>query len=226
MQYRITLTGGVPKRQEFQGTTLVLLETGAAPAVDISVEVQGFGVEDLRGVKAGLRLRAPAGGFTSAVFTSAVDCVIEVVVSKADISVNYTEGATVNANIVGTVPVSVTGQPIAVVPDRGAPGNPVNVVGITYTDAPATAIVDRAAVACGPVAVALLAADPARKRARFANIGTDPVTMGTTGHTWAKRVIVLEAGDVWIESDAANLAWVGITDAGGAASVTVQEVKA
>lgn len=225
MQYRITLTGGVPKRQEFQGTTLVLLDIGAAVSIDMNVEVQGFGVEELRGVKSGLRLRAPAAGFTSAVFTSAVNCTIEVVVSRADISVNYTEGSTVNANIMGTVPVSAP-APIAVIPDRGAPGNPVNVVGITYSDAPATSITDRAPVACGPVAVSLLAADPARKRARFANLGTDPVTLGTTGHTWANRVIVLEAGDVWIESDAANLAWVGITDAGGAASVTVQEVKA
>lgn len=217
MQYRISLTAGVPKRQEFQGTTLVLLSLGAALSVDMNVEVQGFGVEELRGVKNGLRLRAPGAGFTSAVFTAPVDCVLEVVVSRADISVNYTEGASVNANIIGTVPVSN---------DRGAPGNPVNVVGITYADAPATAIVDRAAVACGPVATVLLAADPTRKRARFANIGASAVTLGTTGHTWAKRVIVLEAGDVWIEDDAANLEWIGITDAGGAASVTVQEVKA
>jgi hypothetical protein len=37
---------------------------------------------------------------------------------------------------------------------------------------------------------------------------------------------VLEAGDLWIEESAANLAWFGITDAGGAASVTVQQVLA
>jgi hypothetical protein len=225
MQNRITLSAGVPKRQEFQGTTMVLLDIGAAMAVDMTVEVQSFGVEELRGVKSGLRLRAPGAGFTGAVFTSATDTTLEVVVSRADISVNYTEGSTVNANILGTVPVSAP-APLAVIPDRGGPGNPVNVVGISYTDAPATAIVDRAPVACGPVAAVLLTASATRKRARFANIGTDPVTLGTTGHTWAKRVIVLEAGDVWVESDAANLAWTAITDAATNASVTAQEVNA
>lgn len=205
---------------------MVLLDLGGAPTVDVKVEVQGFGVEDLRGVKTGLRLRAPSGaGFTGALFKAPIDCTIDVVVTRADLSINYTEGATVNAQIVGTVPVSAP-APLAVIPDRGAPGNPVNVVGISYTDAPATAIVDRAAVACGPVAVSLLAASAARKRARFTNLGPDPVTLGTTGHTWAKRCIVLEVGDTWIESDAANLAWVGITNAATAASVTVQEVNA
>lgn len=217
MQYRITLPAGVEIRQEFTGTTLVLLDIGAATSLDLNIEVQGFGVEELRGVKGGLRVRAPAQGFTGARFLSAVATTIEEVVSRADISVNYTEGATVNANILGTVPVSN---------DRGAPGNPVNVVGITYSDAPATAIVDRAPVAVTSAGASILAASAGRKRARFANLGPDPVTLGTTGHTWAKRVIVLEAGDVWVESDAANLAWTAITDAATTASVTAQEVNA
>lgn len=241
MQYQINLKANIKKRQEFTGAVLVLLDTGAAEAIDITVEVAGFGVEELRGVKRGLKIRSP--GFTGATLLATVDCTVEVVVSTADISVNYQEGSTVNAqivgtvpvsvtgqpvstSIVGTVPVSVTGQPIAVVPDRGAPGTPVHVVGITYSDAPATAIIDKAATAVTDTGAALLAASATRKRARFANLGPDPVTLGTTGHTWAKRCIVLEIGDVWTEADAANLAWMGITDAGKTASVTVQEVNA
>ena len=226
MQYRITLPAGQEVRQEFQGTTLVLLDIGAAVAIDVNIEVQGFGVEEMRGVKGGLRVRAPAQGFTGARFLSAVATTIEVVVSRADISVNYTEGATVQANIIGTVPISVTGQPLAVSIDRGTPAAPVHVVGLTYSDAPATAIIDRAAVAVTDTGASILAASASRKRARFANLGPDPVTLGTTGHTWAKRVIVLEAGDVWIEDDAANLDWTAITDAANTASVTAQEVNA
>jgi len=216
MQYTINLPAGVEVRQEFNGTTLVLLDLGAAPSIDIEIEVAGYGVETLRGVKRGLRVTGPA--FTGARFRAPVDCTIEVVASAAAISVNYTEGATVQAQIIG--------QPVAVVPDRGAPGSPVYVSGITYTDAPATAIVDRAAVAVTSAGASILAAAAGRKRARFCNLGPDPVTLGTTGHTWAKRCIVLEAGDVWIESDAANLAWMAITDATKTASVTAQEVNA
>ena len=224
MQYQINLKANIKKRQEFTGAVLVLLDTGAAEAIDITVEVAGFGVEELRGVKRGLKIRSP--GFTGAVLLSPVDCTVEVVVSTADISVNYQEGSTVNAQIVGTVPVSVTGQPINVVPDRGAPGTPVYVSGITYSDAPATAIIDNAATAVTDTGAALLAASATRKRARFANLGPDPVTLGTTGHTWAKRCIVLDIGDVWIEADASTMPWMAITDAGKTASVTVQEVMA
>lgn len=215
MQYRITLAAGVKKRQEFNGTTLVLLSTGAATELDMQVEVTGYAVEDLRGVKTGLRLRGP--GFSGASFTSSVDCVIEVIVSAADISINYTEGATVNAQIIGTVPVSN---------DRGSLGNPINVVGITYADAPAVTLQDNAAVAVTDAGAALVAANANRRGLRFTNIGTDPVTIGFTGITWAKRCIVLHNGDTWIEDRAANMAWAADCDTGTTASVTVQEVIA
>lgn len=216
MQYTINLKAGEPTRQALRGTTLVLLDLGAAPSVDLGIEVEGFGVEELRGVKRGLRVTGPM--FTSCLFTAPVDCTLEVIASAAAISVNYTEGATVNANI--------TNAPLAVVNDRGSPGAPVYVSGVTYSDAPATAIVDRAAVAVTDTGASILTASASRKKARFCNLGPDPVTLGTTGHTWAKRCIVLEVGDVWIEEHAANLAWFAITNTATAASVTAQEVNA
>ena len=215
MQYRITLQAGITKRQEFTGTTLVLLDTGAATSIDMAVELQGYAVEEMRGVKAGLKMQTP--GFTGCKFTSAVNCTIEVIVSAANISVNYTEGATVSANILGTVPVSN---------DRGAPGVPVYVSGITYTDAPAVTLVDNAAVAVTSAGAALVAANANRRGLRFTNIGADPVTIGFTGITWAKRCIVLSAGDSWVEERAANLAWAAICDNAKTASVTAQEVLA
>lgn len=237
MQYRVNLKAGVETRQELQGMVFVLLDTGAAPAIDLKIELFGITVEELRGVKKGLRVRAPAGvAFSSVTLRAAVDCTVEMFASVADLSINYQDGATVNANINGTVPVAITGQPLQteivgqplqVVNDRGAPAAPVHVVGLTYSDAPATAIIDNAPAAVTHVAILLLAVDIARKRARFTNLGPDPVTLGTTGHTWAKRCIVLAEGDTWIESDGANLAWVAITEANGnTASVTAQEVKA
>ena len=220
MQYRITLQAGIKKRQEFAGTTLVLLDTGVASELDMALEVVGFSTEEFRGIKRGLRVRGP--GFSGASFTSSVDCTIEVHVSIADISVNYTEGAnvnvagTVNANIVGTVPVSN---------DRGTIGAPIYVSGMTYADAPAVTLVDNAAVAVTSAGAALVAANAVRKSVRFTNIGTDPVAIGFTGITWAKRCLILNSGDTWLEDRAANLAWAAICDVAKTASVTVQEVR-
>jgi hypothetical protein len=232
MQYRITLEAGIPKRQIMAGKTLVLLDTGVALELDMSIEtLGGYAGEELRSVKRGLKFQAD--GITGAKFTASVDCVIEVVVSMANISVNYQENSTVNANILGTVPISVAATlpvsvalPLAVVPDRGAPANPVYVSGITYADAPAITLQDNAAVAVAAAAVALVAANPARRGLRFTNIGVDPVALGFTGITWANRCLILNAGDTWIEDRAANLAWAGICDADKNASVTVQEVMA
>jgi hypothetical protein len=205
----------------------VLLDLGAAANLDLKIEIAGFTIEELRSVRKGLRLRAQEGAeFSCVLLTAPVDCRVELYASVADLQINYQDGATVNANIIGTVPVAVANQPLQVIPDRGAPGAPMHVVGLTYEDAPATALVDLAPVAVTDTGAAILAAAIDRKRARFTNLGPDPVTLGTTGHTWAKRCIVLGEGDTWIESDAANLAWVAITDTGGAASVTAQEVKA
>lgn len=214
MQYTLNLTAGVPQRQEFQGTTLVLLDLGAAATIDMSVEVAGYTVEDLRSVKKGLRMRSP--GFTGAVFTSAVNATIQVIVSVADISVNYVDGAAVDSNITNAV--------LNVSNDYGSPANPINAVGITYADAPAVTLQDNAAIAVTDAGVALVAANANRRGLRFTNIGTDPVAIGFTGITWAKRCIVIQPGDTWVEDRAANLAWAADCDTGKTASVTVQEV--
>lgn len=217
MQYNITLLAGVEQRQEFQGTVLLLVDTGAASAIDLKVELEGnLPVEELRDMKRGLRLRTP--GFKSARFLSSIDTTIVVVVTRADIAINFSDGN----NVVATI----ADLPLPVSNDRGALGNPVYVSGITYTDAPATAVNNLAAVAVTSAGAVLLAADANRKAARFLNLGPDPVAIGGAGITWAARAIVLQAGDVWIEERGANVAWSAITDAGTTASVTRQEVMA
>lgn len=215
MQYTITLAAGVEQRQEFNGTTLVILSTGVAPSIDMKVELAGYAVEEMRGIKQGLKMQTQ--GFTGAKFLASVNCTIEVIVSSANISVNYQDGSTVNANIIGTVPVSN---------DLGSLATPLHVVGVTYTDAPAVTLQDNAAIAVTDAGAALVAANANRRGLRFTNIGTDPVTIGFTGITWAKRCIVLNNGDTWIEDRAANLAWAADCDTGTTASVTVQEVIA
>lgn len=225
MQYRITLKAGIPKRQEMAGQTLVLLDMGAALELDLSIHVGGYAGEELRGVKRGLKFQAP--GITGATFTATVDCTIEVVVSSANISVNYQENSTVNANILGlpVVHLDPAQLPLAVVPDRGGPASPVYTVGTTIADLLAVTLQDNAAVAVTSAGAPLVAANASRRSLRFTNLGPDPVALGFTGITWAKRCIVLNSGDSYIEDRAANLAWAAVCDATKTASVTVQEVR-
>lgn len=214
MQVRINIKAGVPVRQEFTGKNLMLLDTGAADAVDLLIEVSGFGQESLRGMRRGLKLRTP--GFTGVTISADVDTTVEIVATVADIDINTIEDAVVRARIID--------QPVAVVPDRGAPGNPAYVVGLTQQDAPASAIVDRGPVAVGDVAVEIAAASAVRREVRVRNLGPAPVAIGSPGVTWARRAVVLEGEDLWIESRAANLRLMAVCPAGGAAEVNVQEV--
>lgn len=215
MQYTINIPANQEIRAQISGRTLALLSTGAAASVDIKIEITGFAVEELRGQKRGFKVRTP--GFDGVRLFSTVATTIEVFTSVADIELSL-EGQTVSANITNT--------PLAVVPDRGAPGNPVYVSGVTYTDAPATSMLNTGPVAVAAVAVSVMAANAARKAARFTNVGTDAVALGAMGITWAKRCIVLEPGDVWSEDSAAKLQWFAICDAAKTASVNVQEVMA
>lgn len=224
----ITLKAGVPKRQNFGAARfLTLSDLGAAASVDVEVEANGFSRESVRGMRARDRLALMEGAFDGVTFTAAVDCTVEVFASMLDLRLNNADGAAVNAQIVGTVPVSVLSpDPLPVQNEQGdAPGNPLYVAGVLAEDAPANTITDRAAVAAGPAAAVLLAADATRLEFVAYNIGPNPVAIGMAGITWAKRAIVINAGDTWIERRGAHKAWEMITDAGMAGSVTVQERK-
>ena len=223
MQYTINLQAGVKLRQGSMGKTLAILSTGAAASLDVDIDLQGFAAESLRGLKRGATIKTP--GFSGASFTASVNCTIEVIFSDAQIEISGQDGASVNATIVGTVPVSAA-APLAVINDRGTAGTPVYVSGITYSDAPAVTLQDNAAVTVAAVAAVLVAANAARRGLRFTNIGTDPVAIGAAGITWAKRCLILASGDSWVEERAANLAWFGICDTAKTASITVQEVLA
>ncbi len=100
-----------------------------------------------------------------------------------------------------------------------ATGEPVMPVAI------AASAQDNAAVAVGDTATALLEANPSNIGLRLLNIGTDPAAIGQAGITWTKRVIVLDPGSLWIETEAPNLAWFAVCDAGQSASITSQELR-
>jgi hypothetical protein len=223
MQIKVPLKAGQNTRVSLGCKSLLLASTGVASSVDVTIEFRGNqqpeSMGDLvRGFK--IRLLDPLELMETIVLVAPVDCVVTLLTSNQNIDFNFSDGLKVTATI------DPSQLPLATANDKGAPGNPVYVSGITYSDAPATALVDNAPVSVTATGAAVLAALGTRKSIRFANLGPDPVAIGFTGITWAKRAIVLNAGDVWLEDRAANLAWAAITDTAKTASLTAQEVRA
>ena len=199
MQYQITLQAGIKKRQEFTGSTLVLVDLGAAPSIDMNVEIAGFAVEELRSVKRGLKINA--SGFTGASFSSPVDTTIQVIASQADLSINYQDGSKVDANI--------SSQAIELV----------------VKDADANVCVNRSSVAVTDASGLMIEANPLRKSLRICNLGANPIAIGGAGISWANRCIVIFSGDTFFEDRAPHLAWFAVSEAGKASTVAMQELN-
>ena len=218
MQTTIYTTAGIWSRLQTQGRLFRILSTGAVASVELQLEIPNQNNEELSAVGRGFKAKLESGHFSAVLVRTATDAAIEIVVSDNDIDFNFAEGASVQATIIGPDPLPVQNA-------QGADaGNPIYTTNVAAADIPAAAAPDNAAVACSAVLAAILAANVDRRAIYFFNAGPDAVTLGAAGHTWAKRCIVLEAGDAWIEDQAANLAWYGITDAGDAASVTTKTV--
>lgn len=216
MQQTVNLKAGQLARVQMAGVYAALVITGAAAVVAVALRAGNGTIDELRTVGRSITVRSELP-FDAVELRANVDTVVELVVTNGRVTVDTLDGSTVNVT---------ASTPLLVSNDRGSPGNLLHVTGVSVTDAPATGLSNGAAVACGPAAVVVKAANVNARAARFCNLGPDPVALGGAGITWAARCIVLYAGDVWLEDRAANLAWSAITDAGKTASVTVQEVTA
>lgn len=219
MRTQIPLTAGVPQTQWFNGRGIAIMGiTGASDVGLTLLKASQTDTEAYGKVGKNFSLFFPDSGFVGAEFTASADCVVDVIVSQARVETLDGQNLTVSIN-----PAS---EPVPVATTRGdGAGNPLYVSGTVLGDTPAASGVDNAGVAAGPAAADLMAADATRLEAVIYNQGPDPVAIGMAGITWAKRSIVLDVGDVWIESRLAAMHWQAITDAGKAATVTVQERK-
>lgn len=209
MRYALNLTANVPLRQPFRGRCVALMSIGVASEVNLTLFGASQQDQEVFGdVGANFSVYSPDYAFSGAEIVSDVDTTVEILVTPYRVE-------------------TLDGANLTVTTTRGgAPGTPLYVSGLTLDQTPAGSIVDDAAVAVTDVGAALVAADATRLEVRFANIGASPCALGTVGITWAKRVIVLQPGDVWIETKAAALAWRGITDTGLTASITMQRLMA
>ena len=220
MQFTVNLPAGQWVQQQTAGRFFMLVEDGGQP-IQVRCVLPLATDEEVSTARKGFMVAF--GGLTQfkrVELKAAVACTVSIVISENDVDFNFFEGANVNATITNPIPVPVSN-------DRGGPALPIYVSGLTYSDAPATSVTNAAPVAVTAVSTAVLAANVNRKALRFCNLGPDPVALGGPGAlTWAKRCIVLDVGDVWVEERGANVAWSAICDAAKTASVTVQEVLA
>lgn len=217
MQYQVTLKAGEDWRvQQTAGKQFALLGTGVAEFVGVRLRRNAETLEEIRTAKRGFRARMDDGRFTHVELKSSVDCTIDISITEAGIDFDFTEGATVKAVI--------QGLPLPVATTRGdTPGNVLYVSGVSINDTPAAAMAAQAPVTATTAGVALVGANANRRELRMFNIGPNAVAIGPTGQTWANRAIVLEVGDMWIETKSANLEWACVTGT-GTASVGVQAV--
>ena len=218
MQFRFNLVAGIPQNQETAGRMFVLESTGAAPTLAVTLYNGSEEIETIDAAQRGFSARLLEGSFTRVRLLSTVDTSASIIISKQNLALDFVSGSNVNAIIAGL--------PLPVSNDRGSPGNLMYVSGVTIDDAPAVAVADAAAVAVGAFVTAIAAANANRRELRLSNIGADAVAIGGGSIAWANRVVVLNPGDVWVETRGANLAWSGVCDTGKTASVTAQEVTA
>lgn len=219
MQTTINTVAGIWTRVHTPGR-LILIESMSVASCELRIVIPGRNDEQLGAVERGFKARMTVGEFSEILVKTTVDASVGVIISDNDIDLNFGEGATVTASISGPLPLPVSN-------DRGStPLVPVYTTGVASS--PATSSVDNAAVACSSVLAVLLAADGTRRQVTFTNLGPDPVAIGTPTLTWAKRAIVLNANDSWVEETTGgpNLAWSAICDAGKTASVTTKTVIA
>ena len=217
MQLSFVLNANESQTKAAAGRYLAIASTGNAASVAVQLRRGTQVVHEVRTAARGWVIGVP-DGFDAVQLLATSAASVEVIASDERVTVDNVSGSTINVTALTPLPVSN---------DRGAPGTPVYVSGLTYSDAPATTVNDIGPTAATAAATPIVAANAARKALRITNIDTaNAVAIGSTGITWAKRCIVLNPGATWVEERGANLAWSAICAAGTTATITAQEVMA
>lgn len=172
----------------------------------------------------------PANGFTGVDMLATVDTNVTFIISDGDVDLHMSSLGVQITNTSGNpVPVSLVAEPGAPVPVT-VQGS-VNVTGATLTATDVGIVPAGVAIAeAGSTVVGIggtahvLAAAAGRKRAIFYNAGNGKIALGgAAGLTFATAAIILQPGDAWKETDAPQLDWYAISDAGS--TVNIQTVN-
>lgn len=183
----------------------------ASGAVDMIVRQRGSEIFRALGANKGLKVR-PVMGFD-------------------EVEVQNNGGAAVALELYVTsadVDVQIDRAPLTDTQLRASPVN-VNAVGATLTASNvtiglcATAADSTAALASNGAVTNFCAANTARRILRVKNIGSADVALTSNGVTaFANAVIVLQPGELWVESEAPGAAWYARTDGTAASAIAYQ----
>lgn len=202
----LTLVAGQDKQDTEGGTTLVVEFVSALGTLKLTwLDMEGNRAGTITNVQAGKKY-SPGFEFSGYSLRSGVDADIRLLVGYGDADVGQVVNVTIaEATIIndGSDPVPVEGSVELILADT---------------------ITDNAAVAVTDALTAVLAAGAARRSVRLLNQGANDVAIGGAGLTWAKRTIVLEPGDMWVEDCAPGAVIKAICNTALTATLGVQVI--
>lgn len=205
---KLTLSAGMPQPVHVAGTVLVIqsADQGSTLSVDFS---QGGAVNaTVLNLGAGAKI-APKGGFSGVTVTSPVDANVSLIITSGDIDIQLTAiGSIITNTNANPVPVAIVSEPGAPFQVQAVPA------GVAATDV--------APVAIPNAGTQLVAASAGRKSLRVRNVGPGQLAITAAAATsFANAAIILAVGDVWIETDAPQAKWYGVSDTNATAAVQV-----
>jgi hypothetical protein len=201
-RYSVPLLANQPQRLPYAGHVMQFVGTGVATTVSVQIESGGNrqAIEDLGPLPSKFKVTVP-DGFKALSLTSVVDAIVDILVTDLDLTINSA------SSVVATI--DSTQLPLATRPSIAQVATDNVSLGLTAN-----------------VLASIVTANSLRKTLIVNNQGPAPITLGGGGQTWAKRAIVLLAGDTWIEQDCANLAFFAVNDGSGLSTVGFREVLA
>lgn len=225
--YKQLFKAGVATSLAYRGSTFLIQSSDQGNSVEVDFTQNGAIAYRVKDVGSGFKAR-PVLGFDGVIVTATVDTNLEFIVTDGDIDLQVTQtSVSVTNSSANPVPVSLVSEPGAPVQVAAPVGQEVNVKvqgtvnvsGATLTATnvgivpSSTGASDIAPVAVGNTGTALVAASAGRKSLRVRNAG--PGQLGITaaaGTTFANAAVVLQVGDMWVETDAPQAAWYGVSD--------------
>jgi hypothetical protein len=228
-------------------TDVILSAAGRVFLID---EIDGTASVDVTLLDGGGASRHPMPGrkvlfkcvteFSGMILRAATDCTVKFFVSFDDVQNGYADGGNVavpggvkvvNSNIEAIPVKTPAGEPLEVL-FTGTVEPVLGLVTIDNTDAeaipvrlPSLATIEHPAPVVVGLAAAALVADATLRKLIIKNgHASATVAIGGAGVTLANAAILLEPGDIWVETDAAGAAWYAISDT-AATSVQVMGVK-
>lgn len=205
--YSEFLAAGVPVKLTIGGSLLYIQRSSGGAVLDITFH-KGAVTQTVVGVGKGFKA-GPVGGFDTITFKAAQDSTVEFIVTDGDVNAQFDDASTIIGNDDGQA-----------VPIRMPDGVrlPVDLAGGTVTvNASSVELKQLTTLVSKPSANVMKAAaqvmsDATLKRLMFRNASsTAQIALGGAGVT-LDSPIILTPGDIYVESDAAGVAWYAISD--------------